>query len=683
MKTILRLLLLSVSSASILQAAVAAPPPVALENEPLHLRSCPMPSAGDWTETTSVQAFGEQGVAVYQAGYRPDGSGSLKKRQAGQQTEAEWDAGVLLTGRSDARKLWTANGGGDKFGGIPFVWTSLDAAQKLALDRSPVDGSDDGLGQKRLNYLRGVRTDEASLFRRRQRLLGAIVHGVPVFAGTSSTAAGDVHVHGDAYRERPEVVYVGAGDGMLHAFDAKSGDELFAYLPHAVFDRLPLLTTVDSTDALPVDGGIGIGDVPADLAGNRWCSTLVAGMGRGAQGVVALDVTAPTEFDSNDVRWEFTDADDADIGNVIGTPAVAKFRTGLLHSVPQYRYFAVVPGGVNNHIADGDSRFNPAGKAALFLLALDKPANEPWRVGVNYFKFVLPASDAGRANGVIELALAMAPDGSASVAYAGDLLGNLWRFDFGGNTPDSHSPQLLFVARDAAGNRQPITQRPRIVFAPERGYMVLFGTGKYLERRDLDRSAYASQSFYGIWDRDGARIDGRGSLVARSVQPQGDRYTIVGEALMYVPAGRRGWYLDFPQSERTGERSIASATMLDTQLMFGTLIPASSACVPPLGHIYLLDALTGLPVSAHFGAVLSEASFPGIPPPFFVMPVETSERDATGKRRVVTRMRRTAAEKANSDTNAPSDETIVEAVTTAGRLSWREIIDWQELRSER
>lgn len=667
------LLLLPMTIALMLKTAVAALPSVELQNVPLYRLSCPLSAVGNWVETTSVQSNDDEAAIVYQAGYRPaTGAGSLKKRWASSRTEFEWDAGALLNVRTSARRLWSASREGGSHRGMPFEWTSLDAEQRLALNRSPIDGNDDGLGAKRLAYLRGVRTDETNLFPVRERLLAAIGHGVPVFAGRSFAAT-------DNYRS---IVYVGASGGMLHAFDAKDGNEVFAYLPRAVFDRLPSLTQAGNAEGLPIDGGIAVGDVEA---AGRWRNVLVAGMGRGAQGAFALDISTPDSFDGNDVLWEFTDADDADIGNVIGMPLIAKFRTGLARGVPQYRYFAVVPGGVNNHVADGDGRFNPAGKAALFLLALDKPAAEPWQAGTNYFKFVLPTSDANRADGIVELAMTTLPDGSASVAYAGDLLGNLWRFNFDGNALGSTSPQLLFVARDAAGNRQPITQRPRVVFAPERGYMVLFGTGKYLERRDLDRGAYASQSFYAIWDRDGAWIDGRGALVARIVQPQGSdgRYTVDGEALMYVPAGRRGWYLDFPQSERTGERSIASATMLDTQLMFGTLIPASSACMPPLEHIYLLDALTGLPVSAHFGAVLSEASFPGIPPPFFVMPVETSERDATGKRRVVTRMRRTAAEKANSDTNAPSDETIVEAVTTAGRLSWREIIDWQELRSER
>ncbi|HWV62519.1 MAG TPA: hypothetical protein VN019_02775, partial [Oxalicibacterium sp.] len=85
----------------------------------------------------------------------------------------------------------------------------------------------------------------------------------------------------------------------------------------------------------------------------------------------------------------------------------------------------------------------------------------------------------------------------------------------------------------------------------------------------------------------------------------------------------------------------------------------------------------------HFDAYLSETSFPGIPPPFFVMPVETSERDATGKRRVVARLKRTGVKTEEANSDASSGETIAETVTTAGRLSWREIIDWQELRNDR
>lgn len=655
-----------------MRTAVAAMPQVELPNVPLHRLSCPSSADGNWVATTSVQSNDDDGAIVYQAGYRPaTGGGSLKRRQAGRRTEFEWDAGALLNARTSARKLWTAGGEGGRHHGIPLEWASLDAQQRLVLNRSAADGSEDGLGPERLAYLRGMRSGETNLFPARERLLAAIVHGVPVFVGRSYAAAAD----------RRSIVYVGASDGMLHAFDAKTGDETFAYLPRAVFDRLPSLVHAGYVQGLPVDGGIAVEDV---RIGGRWRSVLAAGMGRGAQGVFALDITTPDRFGSGDVLWEFTEADDADIGNVIGTPIIAKFRTGLVRGVPQYRYFAVVPGGVNGHIADGDGRFDPSGKAALFLLALDKPATEPWQAGVNYFKFVLPASDAGRANGIVEAALVTASDGSASVAYAGDLLGNLWRFDFDGNVSNARSPKLLFVARDADGKRQPVTQRPRIVFAPERGYLVLFGTGKYLERRDLDRGAYASQSFYAIWDRDGVRISGRDALVERIARAQGSdgRYAVEGEVLAYVPAGKRGWYLDFPQAALTGERSVAAAAVFDTQIMFDTLIPASAACAAPLGRSYRLDALTGLPVSAHFDAVLPEASFLGIPPPFLAMPIETRERDATGKRRVVTRWKKAEAGQAEPDADAPPDETVVETVTTAGRLGWREIIDWQEWRGD-
>lgn len=643
--------------------AMAEMRPVELQNVPLHLLSCSASSLQGWVATTSARGANREGSLVYQAGYRPaTSSGSLKKQLVGRLNETEWDAGVLLTNRKTPRHLWTASEANGRFGGVPFVWMSLDERQKSALNRSPTTGSDDGLGARRLDYVRGMRTDEGVLFPKRERLLGAIVHGTPM----------------EVEHDQRSTIYVGAGDGMLHAFDAHAGDELFSYIPRAIVERLPVSTKLDDPESLPLDGGMAIADVHS---GDRRNSVLVAGMGRGAQGVFALDVSSPSAFEGGDVLWEFTDKDDADIGNVIGTPTIARFRVGLQRGVARFRYFAVVPGGVNNHVKD--AYFNTAAPAAIFLLALDKPATEPWRIGISYFKFILPA-EGRQANGVTDVALVTAADGTADVGYAGDLQGNLWRFDFGGNAPDSAPPQRLFVARDAAGNRQSVTQRARIVFAPERGHVVLFGTGKYLESSDLDRGAFDVQSFYGIWDASGERISGRSALVERTVRPHDDgTYEIDGTAVQYGPAGNKGWYLDFPQSKSGGERSVATATVLDTRVAFTTLIPAAASCTAPFGRTYLLDTLNGLPMAgARFTAYLSEAGFPGISPPFVVLPTEISERDATGKRRITTRLERTATRTDTQQADSPSDETVIQTVTTAGRLSWREIIDWLEWRSK-
>ncbi|HWU99439.1 MAG TPA: PilC/PilY family type IV pilus protein [Oxalicibacterium sp.] len=567
----------------------------------------------------------------------------------------------------------------------------MSTEQKDLLHRSSRAGNEDQLGEERLNYLRGNRLHETdkhgSGFPSRDQLLGAIVHGVPKYIGAPSATL-DGHSYQDyfeANRARTPVVYVGTGNGMLHAFDANKGEELFAYIPEALFSRLPELTTLTGARALPLDGGIDVAEVHAD---NKWKSVLVAGMGRSAQGVFALDVTEPEDFDADDVLWEFTDANDVDIGNVVGMPVIAKFKTSLTNGKPQYRYFAVVANGVNNYQADGQS--NVAASNALFLLALDKRRTEPWVAGVNYFKFTLPISDAKSTNGMSDVALVRIADGSVSHGYAGDMQGNLWRFDFSGLPPwpnvlGSKPPKPLFVARDAGGKRQPISQKPHAVYAPANGHVVLFGTGKYLEQNDLGKNAYTMQSFYAVWDDGGKRIAGRSELTERTLLPSDDGNTleIGGGSFQYgmSGAGDKGWYVDFIDSAKTGERSVSPASLFDLLLAFRTLIPHSNRCAKPIGRFYVLNTLTGLPAAASFTGELSDAGFPGVPIIVSTAPTEIAERDATGKRRVTRKLEISDSDSPTQTEKSLGRKTIVETVMTAGRLSWREIVNWVELRS--
>jgi type IV pilus assembly protein PilY1 len=94
-------------------------------------------------------------------------------------------------------------------------------------------------------------------------------------------------------------------------------------------------------------------------------------------------------------------------------------------------------------------------------------------------------------------------DDKADYVYAGDLEGNLWKFDLT-NTDHNNwtvaykdgdeNPQPLFQAPD-----QPITTKPDVMRHPQRhGYMVVFGTGKYLQVSDFDDSSL--NTIYGVWD---------------------------------------------------------------------------------------------------------------------------------------------------------------------------------------
>src|SRR5690606_39769877 len=89
-------------------------------------------------------------------------------------------------------------------------------------------------------------------------------------------------------------LFVGANDGMVHAFDAKTGEELFAYIPRGAYSKLAEVSKPDYKHQYLVDGPMYVGDVYFDSNGfsGKW-RTIVAGSLRyGGRGGFALDVTA-------------------------------------------------------------------------------------------------------------------------------------------------------------------------------------------------------------------------------------------------------------------------------------------------------------------------------------------------------------------------------------------------------
>lgn len=679
---------------------------------------------GNFSGTTSgVAASGAKVLAedayVYQPGFNASRwSGSLKRLKVtltksgdiSVATKEDWDAGLVLTGDDtdaanplpDNRRIYIgyteANSQGNPvFDTVDFNWRSLATTQRALLNMDPATGSSDGLGAKRVSYLRGARALEESrgdVFRSRDRVLGDIVHSNPVYVGAPSLqtrGAGYTEFY-EANKDRVKTVYIGANDGMLHAFNAATGTEIFAYIPEMLLPRLNQLTSPNYVHQPYVDGAITVAEA---RLGSTWKTVLVSGLGGGTQGVFALDVTNPSAFGSTrKALWEFSDSDDPDIGNVVGMPIIAKFRTGIdKDGVAQYRYFAVIASGFNNHRDDGTGKFNSEAPAVLFLLALDKSNSVAWQEKVNYYKFTLPISDDTLQNGLSAPALVVGSDGAVRYAYAGDLQGNLWRLNFTGDAPWSsalgaqpYTP--LFVARDAKGTRQPITIQPKVVFAPG-GYVVLFGTGKFVEEADTVPANFTPQSFYAIHDttNDDDKFSGRSLLVRRDVASNagGGTLKITGDTFDYgTGAGRyRGWYLDFIDSDKTGERSVTNPLTLYGRVFFNTLIPGSDPCGVGTGRSYALDTLSGLPFDDEDNGTLSTIGFLSAPILMEAGAADVGDRDATGRRSVGI-----SYNVINSGTGSKDGKTMdtardkpMEVELPAGRFSWREILNWQELRN--
>ncbi len=380
-------------------------------------------------------------------------------------------------------------------------------------------------------------------------------------------------------RKCVESQYVGANDGMLHAFNANTGNETLAYVPYAVFKNLSKLTASVYSHRFYVDGSPTVGDVHGKFGTSCegsspcWRSILVSGLRRGGQGVFALDVTNPATFQESNasklVLWEFTDADDADLGYTYSQPSLVKMANN--------KWAAVFGNGYNNTEADGNA--SATGHAVLYIVFLDRGLDGVWTADTDYIKIDTGVGEISTPNGLATPAVVdVDGDFIADYIYAGDLRGNVWKFDVTSATPTTwkSTPTQLFVATTTSGP-QPITVRPEVGrhFHSDEGIMVYVGTGKYLETNDNSLTG-PTQTMYVIWDK----LDGSTSAIPRSDLLQQE--VLPDLTTVRVTSNRAinwdhhmGWYIDLPE---TGERHASRPILRNERLIFTTIIPNDTVC---------------------------------------------------------------------------------------------------------
>jgi type IV pilus assembly protein PilY1 len=516
----------------------------------------------------------------------------------------DWDAATKLPA-AGSRKIITRDSTGTP---RAFRWASLDTTRQNQLDTNATKG------QALLNYLRGDATNEgtgATSYRRRITKLGDIVSSSPLFVGRPSFRYPETletpsyAAFATTYANR-RMVFAGANDGMLHGFDARTpptttgGVEIFAYIPGAVFTGLPNLAAQNYAHQFFVDGAPSMGDV---VFSSNWHTVLVGGLNKGGQAIYALDITDPAALanaessPSNVALWEFTDADDADLGLTYSQPAIVRLHDGT--------WAAVFGNGYNNTIADAHQ--STTGNAALYIVNI--------ATGALIKKFDTKTGTAQAPTGVtwdngMSTPALVDLDGDRTVdyAYAGDLYGNMWKFDLTGATSASWhiaygtaaAPVPFYTARDASGVAQPITVRPEVARGPMgAGMIVLFGTGKYLEPSDKTvGTPQRPQSFYGVIDRNSgtdtdlvadrdsltqqeilaemavdveADPDGAGPLTAQSIRIRATTDNALG--------ANSGWYIDLVSpAGYQAEKQVTNPIVRNGNVVFTTLIPDADPC---------------------------------------------------------------------------------------------------------
>ncbi|WP_394752086.1 pilus assembly protein [Crenothrix sp.] len=561
----------------------------------------------------------DTGTQVYQAKFNTeDWRGELQAFNVDINTGGitpAWEASTKFPSPGN-RKLYTFNPlavGGAR--GVVFKWDSLTTDQKNYLNES-------NKGSLRVDWLRGDDTGEqkkpGGAFRNRTGILGDIVNSDPVYVKNEDYGYADLSgVEGSRYKDfrvsstysnRRPMIYVGANDGMLHGFDANKagGNEMLAYIPNALFPELSKLVSPLYTHQYYVDGATSVGDV---YDGTQWHTLLVGSTGAGGRAVFALDVTNPDTFGSSNVWWEFTNTDDADLGYTLAQPSVVRMQDG---------HWVVVVG--NGYNSDN-------GHAVLFVLdAL---------TGAILKKLDTGAGTATNKNGLSSpIALDTNNDHSVDTVYAGDLYGNLWKFDVSGNisswTIVDNKP--FFIACTTSGtvcnaaNRQPITSKLNVgkVGASQNGMgiMLYFGTGKYVEIGDNVVSGSPQvQTFYGLWDK-GSAITDRNMLQAQTIDYEGSATTVKGVAsnkpvrvvskkpVCYAATSsgctatstlKMGWSLNLlkPGNIAEGERAVSFPLVRRGLVVFSTVIPNADACSSGgKSRLMEVDALTGGEFSA-------------------------------------------------------------------------------------
>ena len=517
---------------------------------------------------------------VFQATIEPGWSGELKRVRVDPTTALElpfvsppdWSAALNLNTRLqtpvvppalDINNPWFASRNvvtRDAAGtAVPFRYANLSASQLATLAPNAVQQ------QKVIAYLRGGSTygngptpqviegTNIGQFRKRLSKLGDLSNSKPVVIGQPSNSWIDSTDPGysafkAANAARSMRVYVGANDGMLHSFDAVTGDEVFAYVPSALFttakddggkyDRgIHALTYQDGgapifkhhmyVDASPRSTDVDL----SGGAGTDWRTLLVGGLGKGGNMYYALDVTDPTAATEVNaaakILWEFSLP-----GSAVsyGRPIIAKTRA--------HGWVVIIASGYNSTANSGRGRL-------YFLSVVDGS--------------ILKTMDtvAGSDPGTVA-----SPSGFTQISgftkdyrnqtieqvYGGDLNGRVWRFDVSDPNAGNWTVAHLATLVDPSGVPQPITTSPQIEIDLNNGTdrYVFIGTGRLLDTVDLTSPSPAqTQTMYAF--RDGTLTTPNSAglpIVPRSTM------AVAGGVNAIAGGAPNGWYEDLSSGQR-------------------------------------------------------------------------------------------------------------------------------------
>lgn len=435
--------------------------------------------------------------------------------------------------------------------------------------------------QNLINHIRGSADPydvdkDNNFIEMRDWKLGDIFHSNAVVVGEPSRLFEDQGFSGtggffETNKNRAKVILAGANDGMLHAFDATTGDEKWAFIPNSLLKNLKSMA---STHTFYVDSSPKVADVWFDTNGDNnksadeWKTVLISGLRKGGKSFFALDITDTL---NPKYLWQFPKATDADtlgkVGQSWSEPAIGRVKVEIGGDLYE-RWVAFIGGGFDYTNSTGKAFFVVDIKTGEIIKEFSGLSD------MNY-SFTAPPT-----------AVDTNSDGYVDKVYIGDLKGQMWVFDvsFHNDTKKSNSQwsgKVLFKAPTT--EKHTIYYQPTVAFDQLGNPWVYFGTGDREYPKDLTNPA---ERFYAVID------DGLATYPRQEI----DLADVTSTNTFTQDSTKKGWFFILAKASDRLEKVLAKPMVFNRLVYFTTYTytQTSDPCsVLGEARLYIVEYLSG------------------------------------------------------------------------------------------
>jgi type IV pilus assembly protein PilY1 len=452
------------------------------------------------------------------------------------------------------------------------------------LTNADLDVTSDLDRQNLINHIRGIDAydinQNGNTTETREWKLGDIFHSNAVIVGSPSRFFEDAGFSGpggfyESNKDRTKVVIVGTNDGMLHAFNAASGAEEWAFIPNALLKNLKLMSSAHTyyVDSSPKVADVWLYSDPTDTtkSADEWRTVLVCGLRKGGKHYFALDVTDTLNPVS---LWEFPNLSDsttlAKLGQSWSEPAIGRVKVELGGQLYE-RWVAFIGGGFDS----------PSNLGRAFFVIDIKTGEIIWEFSYDgshdekkYMTHSMAAPTA---------AIDTNGDGYVDKVYIGDLGGQMWVFNFSSkNITDWHGKRL-FKAPAVGAEKHKIYYQPAVSFDRYRIPWVYFGTG---DRENPKDTSNPPERFYAIND------NGLGNYP----RTETDLKDVTSLNTFTQDLSKKGWYIQLEKTGQKLEKVFAKPSVFNRLVYFTTFTYTETAdpcSVAGEAKLYVVEYLSG------------------------------------------------------------------------------------------